>query len=191
MAWSKAGTTTLGSDGETITVSGMTSSKMYQSMTHTLHSGNIYPVMRFNNDSTSQYAWSRYRSSNGSEETAVSQGDIKMMTDNLDSDSLFVPYICNINNEEKLLIGHSVSRNAIGAGSVPERSEIVGKWIDNAEITQINVIDTSTGTLVTDSNVSVLGSDGVESLNVQDGAVYYDTDLNKSYVLYNGAWTEL
>jgi len=40
-------------------------------------------------------------------------------------------------------------------------------------------------------NISALGSDGVESLNVQDGAVYYETDTNKSYVLYNNSWTEL
>tara|TARA_R110000824_G_scaffold278209_1_gene466361 strand:- start:28 stop:513 length:486 start_codon:yes stop_codon:yes gene_type:complete len=157
--WNKSGSTTLGSNGETITVSGMTSKKTYQSMTYTLNSGNIYPVMRFNSDSTSQYAWRRYRSSSGSQETAINQGDIKMMTDNLDSDSFFVSYICNINNEEKLLIGHSVSRNAIGAGSAPERSQIVGKWIDNSEITEINVVDTSTGEFVTDSNLTVFGTD--------------------------------
>ena len=27
--------------------------------------------------------------------------------------------------------------------------------------------------------------------NVQDGAIYYDTDLNKEYVLYNNTWTEV
>ena len=29
------------------------------------------------------------------------------------------------------------------------------------------------------------------SANVQDGAIYYDTDLNKEYVLYNNTWTEV
>ena len=27
--------------------------------------------------------------------------------------------------------------------------------------------------------------------NIQDGAVYYETDTNKSYVLYDGSWSEL
>jgi hypothetical protein len=31
----------------------------------------------------------------------------------------------------------------------------------------------------------------VESLNVQEGAVYYETDTNKEYVLYNNTWTEV
>ncbi len=41
------------------------------------------------------------------------------------------------------------------------------------------------------SNLTVLGSDGTEELNVQDGAIYYDTTLNKEYVLYNNTWTEV
>ena len=27
--------------------------------------------------------------------------------------------------------------------------------------------------------------------NIQDGAVFYETDNNKSYVLYDGSWSEL
>jgi len=30
-----------------------------------------------------------------------------------------------------------------------------------------------------------------ESLKVQDGAVYYETDTNKSYVLSSSVWSEL
>jgi hypothetical protein len=28
-------------------------------------------------------------------------------------------------------------------------------------------------------------------MTVQDGAIYYDTTLNKEYVLYNNTWTEV
>ena len=41
------------------------------------------------------------------------------------------------------------------------------------------------------TNLSALGSDGVESMTVQDGAVFYETDTNKAYVLYDGSWSEL
>jgi hypothetical protein len=43
----------------------------------------------------------------------------------------------------------------------------------------------------TGSNATALGSDGVEELIVQDGAVYYDKQLNKEYILSNDTWTEL
>ena len=33
--------------------------------------------------------------------------------------------------------------------------------------------------------------DGESPVNVQDGAVYYETDTNKSYVLYDSTWSEL
>ena len=45
--------------------------------------------------------------------------------------------------------------------------------------------------LQSDTNLTVIGSDGTESLNVQDGAVYYDKTLNKEYILSNNTWTEL
>jgi hypothetical protein len=48
-----------------------------------------------------------------------------------------------------------------------------------------------TGDYAVGSNVSALGSNGVESMKVQDGAVFYETDTNKSYVLYDGSWSEL
>ena len=27
--------------------------------------------------------------------------------------------------------------------------------------------------------------------NIEDGSIFHETDTNKSYVLYNGSWTEL
>jgi len=73
------------------------------------------------------------------------------------------------------------------------REEAVGKWANTSDaITSIKHTQSSSGgDYLSGSNVSVLGSDGVESLNVQDGAVYYETDTNKEYVLYDNTWTEL
>ena len=49
---------------------------------------------------------------------------------------------------------------------------------------------------LTSSEVSTLHNSGngkaIKSLlDVPDGSIFYETDTNKSYVLYNGAWTEL
>jgi hypothetical protein len=32
---------------------------------------------------------------------------------------------------------------------------------------------------------------GFDSIDVPDGSIFYATDTNKSYVLYNGSWNEL
>ena len=49
----------------------------------------------------------------------------------------------------------------------------------------------SSNTYTSDSNLSVIGSDGATSTKLQDGAIYYETDTNKEYVLYNNTWTEV
>ena len=96
--------------------------------------------------------------------------------------------------EEKLLIGFQVSQNTAGANNAPSRSETVGKCdttTNTGQFTRIDCNNSSTCNYDTDSNISAIGSDVVESIAVQDGAIYYDTDLNKEYVLYNNTWTEV
>ncbi len=85
-----------------------------------------------------------------------------------------------------------VNQNTAGAGTAPQRYEIVAKHAQTTNpISTITLNAGTAGTFDTDSNISALGSEGVEELNVQDGAVYYDKTLNKEYVLYNNAWTEV
>jgi hypothetical protein len=98
----------------------------------------------------------------------------------------------SISGEEKLGIV-STCGGATGAGSTIHRTEIVYKFVPSslsANVTQVAITEKGSGNHAIDSNLSALGSDGVIYV-VQDGAVYYETDTNKSYVLYNGSWTEL
>jgi len=91
-----------------------------------------------------------------------------------------------------LLISHAVGDSAsTGAGTAPDRRETISKYSVTSNITVVNGLNSDVGDYVADSNVTVLGSDGTESITVQDGAIYYDTDLNKEYVLYNNTWTEI
>ena len=103
---------------------------------------------------------------------------------------LLVGYLLNIATEEKLFICSTCDVTATGAGQAPPRLEQVGKWADTTN-TVDEIDEDSTGAMGISSNLSALGSDGVEELNVQDGAVYYDKQLNKEYVLNNNTWTEL
>ena len=105
---------------------------------------------------------------------------------------LGVAYMVNIASEEKLGIYHSVEVGATGGGTAPNRRETVQKWANTSdEVDTYRMLNLASGSYDTGSNVTVIGSDGTEELNVQDGAIYYDTDLNKEYVLYNNTWTEV
>ncbi len=51
------------------------------------------------------------------------------------------------------------------------------------------------GDFLTGSNLSALGGDitpvAQDPPKVQDGAVFYEKDTNKEYILNNGVWTKL
>ena len=191
MAWTKNGTPdTLTGTADVLTISDMTANKFLCILCETIPSGAANPKMTLNNDTGSNYA-RRRSEEGGADATATNQTEIDFGRDT--TELVFsISFMANIATEEKLVIMNNVTNNTNGAGNVPKRSEMVWKWVNTSDsITRTDVTNSQTGDFATDSNVSVLGSDGVASLNVQDGAVYYDTDLNKSYVLYNNAWTEL
>ena len=103
-----------------------------------------------------------------------------------------IHYAVNIAGQEKLFITDTVQAPSTGASSIPDRTESVGKWVTTSG--QWDVFHSGSygsGSFLEDTNMSALGSDGVVSMTVQDGAVYYETDTNKAYVLYNNSWTEL
>ena len=193
MAWAKAGTTTLGSAGDNIDATSLTDNKFLMYMIHPLATGNITDKLRINGDSGSNYS---YRQSNdgAADGTATSQDFAGFLGFTVNpNESFSVGYIINISTEEKLIINHSTDNDAgTGAGTAPHRRESVLKFANTSDaVDEVNVFNDSTGDFDTDSNLTVIGSDGTESLNVQDGAIYYDTTLNKEYVLYNNTWTEL
>ena len=189
MAWNKLGTTTLGSAGDTITVSGITSNEFIYILTHALGS-NADKKLKFNNNGNSVYA-RRYSDNGAGDGTTTSTTNIAHST--LLTDEFLIGYVLNKSGEEKLLMTFTVASNSSGAGNVPARLELVGKFVPSpdADITRVDDINTHTGDYDTDSNLSVIGSDGTESLGVQDGAIFYETDTNKEYLLSNNTWTEI
>ena len=206
MVWAKNGTPdTLTSTGNTLTISDMTANKFNVIMWHVSGSSSntVNAQQRFNNNSNAVYA--RRGSTNGtyaSNVSAVSQNEINYTSNaTMWGNAFTTQYVCSISGEEKLLISHTAFGGTVGAGTAPERVELVGKFVPSpdANITRVDTINNINGTGGNDGsgnmqigdNLSALGSDGVESLNVQDGAVYYETDNNKSYVLYNNTWSEL
>ena len=195
MAWIKAGSVD-GDGTSTYSSSVFTPSTFTQIMNFTEATTALNDYMRLGSttiDSGGNYAW-RYSQNGAADGTGTSRTEgfsNQSATNDAGEVGLRIWYIINIAGEEKLGIGNIVDNVASGAGTAPNRKESTCKWVNTSNQFDIVGSYTASGTYNANSNLSALGSDGVESLNVQDGAVYYETDTNKEYVLYNNSWTEL
>ena len=197
MVWGKAGSTTLSSTSDTITVSGMTASKTNQFLNHAIPDSNNTQTRYSVNgvDTGGKYS---YRNTKLGQYHSTGEDENNVLYDmgGEDADKFSITYACDVAGEEKLFIGFGVSRKDAGSGSggLVTNNEIVWKYeTTSARVTSVKD-DTSaqTGTYAVDSNLSVLGSEITpQNSTVTDGAIFYETDTNKEYVLYNNTWTEL
>ena len=142
MAWSKNGTTTLSSAGDTVTVSSLTATDFNLFLGHVINStGSSNVRLRYNNNSNNVYA---YRRSNdgGADGLGTSQSLYTAEIDDADEDRFIVNYTCSITGEEKLAIQFSME-TADGNNNAPQRSEIVAKFVPSpdADITRIDLIN--------------------------------------------------
>ena len=205
MVWGKVGTTTLTATSGTVEVASLSNSKFYtviESLLDTDTNNNNY--IRFGNttvDTGSNYA-TRY-SQDGAGDTLSANSDVIIHGYFGNTMPKFmVNYILNISGEEKLIIANAVDQKASGEGTAPSRNETVGKWDNTSNPMGIWQSRSSASgapsgysSYAIGSNVSVLGSDiaatAAVATKVQDGAIFYETDTNKSYVLSSDTWTEL
>ena len=190
MVWAKLGSTTLSSYAEHITYS-IDSSKFVSFMIHGIPDSTVHASFQFNSDTGQSYN-NNYSTNGGTNYTDLNQTKLRISPDGHTLPEFFIAEMANISGEEKLVISHCIYQNVAGAGTAPARIEMVGKFTGTAEVSAIKFYEnTQSGGYNTGTNITTLGSDGVESVNVQDGAIFHETDTNKSYVLYNNAWTEL
>ena len=191
MVWSKAGTTTTTGNVGNIDVSSMGNNEFSQILYHVIGNGGTANT-EFRDESDANPNYSSKESGNGAaygnhpDDNGLPQVQYKANTE------FVVTYMCNIAGQEKFFIKWTTDQGDAGANIVYRR-ELVGKYdITAGQITDVEYYDTNSGTSIAQySNLSAIGSDGTESLTVQDGAVYYDKTLNKEYVLSNNTWTEL
>ena len=201
MAWAKNGTpSTLGVAGDNLNISDLVAKKFNQFLMNGLgdaagvwNSGNN---ITFNNNINSVYAV-RYNVNGSGDATVVSQPNI-YTRGNRDYEFFEVSYVISILGQEKLMILFHVDSSNSGAGAVPVRSEIVGKFVPNpdADITRIDYeeSDEDGATLYNvGTNLSAIGTNGDEVLyKIQNGTVFEETDTNKSFIFNSstGAWTQ-
>ena len=198
MAWTKLDEETCSSTVTVLTTSVFTPSKniMAISTSFDTPASNTLGGFRLGKttiDPNSNYAYRSRQNFSGSENPQNTQNRIQAGIDG--GDQFTVTYLSNVSTEEKLSISHTVSDGGATAVNAPQSMECVGKWVNSNQFDIYQQYSGHSGggtrEIASGSNLSVLGSDGVEELNVQDGAIFYETDNNKSYVLYNGSWTEL
>ena len=196
MAWGKLGSVTTAATVSDITTGVFTDNKFITSMnyiddTPSHNTSGAIRVGKTTIDTGANYA-ERVTQNGAADGTAVNNNYMQLGFDG--GNQLMITYGINISGEEKLFITSLSHQSGAGAGNAPNRREGVGKWVNTSnqyDIYQITAQTGGTRQISSDSNLSVLGSDAATAMKVQDGAVFYDTDVNKSYVLYNGAWSEL
>ena len=142
---------------DTMTVDSLAAKKHLMVQAKLIRSGNIEAAIRFNNDSGNNYS-TRY-SVNGSESTGTSKNSID--TNLTAAGNEFVTYnIINEATKEKLVITELVDSNTSGAGTAPQRVEVVGKWANTSNaITRVDLVNVGSGDFAEDSEITVYGTD--------------------------------
>ena len=198
MAWGKNGTPdTLTGTGGVLAITDLTANKFNNILIHALLNGGSgsasgTQVGITSADSGANYCERSYE--NGTEYSGVNRGYYYHLYNGYPQ-QFTIHYAVNIAGQEKLFITDTVQAPSTGASSIPDRTESVGKWVTTSG--QWDVFHSGSygsGSFLEDTNMSALGSDMTPAstpVKIQDGTVFYETDTNKSYVLYNGSWTEL
>jgi len=138
-----------------------TSKKYLWVQIQSLGNGDVNNRLRFNNDSSGNYAY-RVSGNGGSDSTSTTPSGIPFGNGNTTSpDNAFDNFfIINKSDKEKLVIGHTITDEGTGAGNAPQRNEIVAKWANtSAQINRINLVNVGSGNHSAGSKITVWGFD--------------------------------
>ena len=125
--WVELGRTTLGSAAASMSVASLSDKRYYMILYNAFTSGTTDPHCRLNSDTGSNYAY-RYSINGAADGTGVSatRGLIQAGGSRTTPD-FAVGYLSNLSANEKLWQDNYVSQNTAGAGTAPDRAEIVWK----------------------------------------------------------------
>jgi len=163
--WVELGRTTLESAGDTIDVSSLADKRYYMVLADCKPSGSIQPNLRLGNstiDTDPNYA--HRRSVNGGADNTVTSTNFMQWGKNDPHNQFQVGYIANLSGNEKLFLGHNVTRMAAGATVSPERVEVVGKWDNTSNpLDIIQCYNNQAGDFASGSELVVLGWDPADT----------------------------
>ena len=197
MAWARNGTSdTLSGTADVMTISDLTAKKFNVFLQHDIgDTGDENHQYRFDNNANTDYAY-RFSWVGTADTTYTSQTQLSFSDTNTQQDGFTVMYGVNIDSEEKLVIGFFAQEYGSGAATAPARCEMVGKvdtTTNSGQYTRIDAIQGSTGGWLSGSNLSALTGDETETVTLQDGTIFEETDTNKSYIWSSSSqtWTQL
>lgn len=158
--WQELGRTTLGSAGDTITVSGMTARKylrIYASVLAT--GGTLNTEIRFNNDSGANYA-EKFATDFAGVSSITAATFLNLESSTTSTQAFGTLDVVNILAQEKATFMQANNTGTAGAANVPVGAESIGKWANtSAQITRVDFINIGTGDYAIGSEVIVLGHD--------------------------------
>ena len=158
--WKELARTTLGSAGDSITVSSLADKRYYMVLVDGQSSGATRPNIRLNGDTGSNYTY-RYSSNGGGDVTSTSQAQAEVSNHAPSSIPQFnTIYLANKSDKEKLGISYNVVQNTAGAGNAPNRTETVFKHAQTSNaINSITVYNDQGGDWASGAECVVLGYD--------------------------------
>ena len=163
--WVELARTTLGSAGDTISVTSLADKRYYMVLTDGIASGTLYPELEINADTGNNYAYRR--SINGGADSSGGTYKALFPSNNpvATTETYFaVDYLSNLSAQEKLGTSHDVFSEASGAGVAPSRQEHASKWTNTSNaINRIDRSEDGAGQYNTNSEVVVLGWDPADT----------------------------
>ena len=155
--WEELANVELGSAGDNITTGTITAKKYLWIQAYLIPTGTINSNMTFNNDTGNNYSH-RYSINGASDGTGINLDRVDVAGS--ETTPVFVNFfLVNNSANEKLYIQHNITQNTAGAGTAPNRIEVVGKWVNtSAQITEIDIDNSQTGSFDTGSIIKVWGS---------------------------------
>ena len=116
------------SSGDTLDTGTFTTKPYMMVLCYTVGSGTVHPLLHFNNDTASSYAF-RYSPSGTTDATGINQTYLRFQGGISGSPRQFsVGFFNSDSSEEKLLINQLISAQTSGSAAAPTREEQVGKW---------------------------------------------------------------
>ena len=158
--WEELGRTTLGSAGDTISITPIAARNFLTVIFHTFSTGGtIAPVLQFNGDTGANYSLT-YSINSAASSFIGSQTSISVASSTSQGvqDGLFT--ISNFTAQRKLVAGKTLEDGNAGAAGGQTSIDVNGKW-DNtaAQITRVDLKNAGAGDFAIGSQLIVLGHD--------------------------------
>jgi hypothetical protein len=202
--WVELGRTTLGSDGDLVSVGSLDDKRYYMVLADVLpdtSSPNVDYFFTVNGDTGSNYAWRGSQNSASDSPQTSNPNGVGCARSHLNNSTFLVGYWANLAANDKLFIAHSCQGSTAGAGTVPTRRETVGKWGNTSNVISTLAMKNTTGSdsYKSGSEVVVLGYDPDdthttnfwEELASVSNTTTQDTNTTGSFTAKKYLWVQM